>query len=863
MERELDEEMRFHREMLARDNPDLAPRRFGNTTLFQEDSMQTWKFVRLETFLQDVRYGLRMLRRNPGFTAVAALSLALGIGANTAIFTLIDAVMLKMLPVHRPEQLVQFSRVGDFITSTRIYSFSYPAFQNFRKNTDVFAGVFAWTNDFFEVQIDGQTQKLNGIYVSSDFYSTLGVPAVLGRTITAADERVPVAVISYGFWKRGFGLNPAALGKAITLNDVRYTIIGVTPPEFVGIDVGSSNDIAVPITLRSAKLLQQSGSNWLRVIARLKPGITLDQAKAKMSVQWNQLLRDFAPATMSNFERQRYFGQQMDVTPAATGFSYLRQKFSKPLFILMALVGFVLAIACANVANLLLARATARQREMAVRISIGAGRARIIRQLLTESVLLAAIGSALGMGFAYWVSRALVAFISPARSPIVLDLTPDWRVLTFTAGAALLTGILFGLAPALGGTRVQPVTTLKENARGLSHGGARWGMGKALVISQIALSLLLLAGAGLFVHSLRNLETLDPGFERSNVLLVSLNTERRGFRGERAAAFYRQLQAGLATIPGVRSASFSFITPISGGGISYPVSVEGYTPAPNENTEVYVNEISPHFFETLGTPVLQGRDFGPRDDGKAPLVTVVNETFARYYFPRGDAIGKVVTGPPKQSRYTIIGVVKDAKYISLREPIPRTVYFSSLQRSEHMGDRAVEIRVAGKLTGMDAAIQREVHALDANVRATITGTLAEEVNRSLIYDKLIATLSSFFGGLALLLASIGLYGILSYTVTRRTGEIGIRMALGAQRGDVLWLVLREIALLVAAGVAAGVAATAIGARFVASALYGVKGMDPVTLGAAAGLLISVALFAGYLPARRASRVDPMVALRYE
>ncbi|MGD0010886.1 MAG: ABC transporter permease [Terriglobia bacterium] len=872
----------------------------------------------LASIWQDVRYGLRMLAKSPGFTAVVVLSLSLGIGANTAIFSLIDAVMLKMLPVRNPEQLTLLNwaaqgslrimpangiihslsgnmgqdKTGRF-TST---SFSYPTFEQIHAHNDVFSKVFAFADpDPVNFNVTGQAEWADAELVSGDYFSGLGLAAVVGRTITEADDKAgaaPVAMISYGYWERRFGREPSVVGRAITINNVPFTIIGVTAPEFFGLQPGRSLDVWLPIhtqpqvepswTEEGRSKFIRRDDWWVLIMGRLKPGIGEQQARAALEVAFQQSMaaqEEAAKKTGPPQEPSEHgspAGAQalphLELAPASKGLDYLRQEFSKPLFILLTVVGLVLLIACANVTNLLLARARARQKEIAVRLALGAGRRRLIRQLLTESVLLATLGGIIGLVLAYWATSLLVAFMSSGREPVALSVHPDLRVLGFTAAVSVLTGVLFGLAPAFRGTRLDLTPALKESAGGGSLGGhrsARSGLGKALVIAQVAASLLLLAGAGLFVRTLQNLENLNLGFNRYNILLFGIDPTQNGYQGEKLASFYQELQRRLEALPGVRSASVSSHTLISGSVSIGGISIQGFAPERTETDRdasggVYFNSVGPRFFETMGIPLVLGRTIGPEDTSGAPKAAVINETLARRYFVNSNPIGRRFGGDAKTSGdIEIVGVVGDTRYADLRGDVPPTVYFPYLQQPKQLGPMHFEVRTAGNPMDMVTSVRRVVQSLGENLPLMEVKTQTEQIDQTLFQERLFAKLSSFFGLLALALACVGLYGIMSYAVARRTNEIGIRMALGAERHNILGMVMRETLIMVALGVAIGIPAALAATRVISSMLYDLKPTDPLTIAVSASVMIAVAASAGYLPARRASRVDPMVALRYE
>jgi predicted permease len=875
LERELDDELRFHlgqqieENIAAGMNPEAAQfaarRTIGGFAQIKEGCRDMRRVNLIQNLLQDLRYAARMLRRSPGFTAVAAMSLALGIGANTAIFSLIDALLLKTLPVRQPEQLVELLTVFGTEPSN---AFSYPALQYFRDRNHVLTAVFATSRDRFYTVMEGkEPERVDGQYATGNFFEALGVSPILGRTIIPEDDRsgnANVAVISYGYWQRRFALDPHVLGKRITVENIPCTIVGVTPPEFFGVQVGSRTDLWIPLStamMRDPSFANSAASKWLQLMGRLKPGVSLERARADLAVIFQQaVIGEELALNNEPAAKRRILTWRLQLEKAGSGLSALRRQFSRPLVVLMGIVGLVLLIACANVANLLLARATTRQKEIAVRMALGASRSRLICQLMTESLLLAIIGGALGVILAWWGSNYLVAFMATGRRPILLSISPDTGMLLFTTAVSLLTGILFGIAPAFRSARTDLTPALKAAARTTQSRRVRRSVGKVLVVSQVAVSLVLLVGAGLFMRTLRNLHSINLGFEREHVLLVSVDPARSGYTPEQLTSRFKQLLERFESTPGVRSASLSWITPITGGGTMLSVSVEGYMAKHEENREVYLNWIAPKYFETLGTPLVIGRDFGPQDTMKSPRVGIINQTLARHYFGSRNPIGKHVTIDPDAVK-EIIGVVGDAKYLEVREATPPTMYLDSLQ--EERPGTEFEIRTAGNPAGVISAVRREMEAVVKGVPIADVRTLESQVDASIVQERLIAMLSGFFGGLALLLACIGLHGIMAYTVARRTSEIGIRMALGAERAQVLWMILREVLLLMLIGVGIGLPVVFVVARLTASLLFGLKPTDPTTITAAVVVMSAVAAVAGYLPARRASRVDPMVALRYE
>jgi predicted permease len=896
VEQELSDELRFHLEKLIEEKvaqgmtPEearyAAMRELGGVEQIKEECRDMRRVNHIETFVQDLRYGFRMLAKSPGFTAVVLLSLALGIGANTAIFSLIDAVMLKMLPVRHPEQLVQLTwssaqwpgAVLDDLEGNSFEegaehrvtsdSFSYAAYRAIRDGNHVFTDTLAVAaNDMLlNVGIGGRAESANGRAVSGNYFTGLGVSAALGRTILPSDDAEtapPVAVLSYEFWNRRFGRDPNVLGKTVMLDAMPFTVVGVTPPEFFGLEPGSPPDISVALSLywklyRQPSLTNDSRTWWMQVDGRLKPEVTEAEARAELSVLFHQYVTG-ASNTKSNTVLP-----VLVTHPASQGLDTLRREFSKPLWVLTGLVGLVLLIACANVAGLLLARSTARQKEMAVRLSLGAGRRRLIRQLLTECILLAIAGGAAGLLIAVWADRLLLALISSGRNPISLTVDLDLRVLAFTAGLSLLTGLLFGLAPAVRATRVDLTPALKGTETVLGNGGHGLQPGKVLVTAQIAISLLLLVGAGLFARTLRKLETTDIGFNRENLLLFNIQPGLNGYEGVRLGTLYKELQQRIAAIPGVRSASLSQHTLIGAGSSTNSMSIAGYT-APGKQVDVRRNLVGPHFFETLGIPLLLGRAIDERDDESAPKVAVVNQRAVHDFFHDDNPISRQIDfgDAHHPRRMEIVGVVGDAKYNELRKDAPPTVYVPCMQNLEQAPFMSYEVRTAGDPNLIVEAIRRDVQAVDKDLPLLHIVTEAEQVEKTVFLERLFARLTSLFAILGLGLACVGLYGIMAYTVVRRTKEIGVRVALGAQQRDILGMVMRESFFMIVIGVAIGLVASLATTRLVSSFLFGLEPTDPLTISAATLMMAAIVGLAGYLPARRAANVDPMVALRYE
>jgi predicted permease len=830
---------------------------------------------------RDLRYALRAFSRNPGFTLVIVLTLALGIGANTAIFTLMDQVMLKILPVRDAERLVILNTPGPFSGSTHNNSatltpMSHPMFERLRDEAKVFSGVLAEFRTRIHLTAGRETESVDGALVSGTFFDVLGVRAAAGRLFTADDDRTPgahpVVVFSHGLWTRRFGKNPSVLGQSVVVNGHPMTVVGITPPGFHGIEVGAAVDVYVPLTMQAQVLPTWKSAmgdwrvRWLTTMARLADGVSLEQAKAGADVVYKQLLReDLQRLTSKSIRfRQRFVQKRIELLPGGRGTSALRDQSKRPLAVLMGMVGLVLLIACANVANLLLARASSRQKEVAVRLSLGASRFRLVRQLLVESVVLALAGGMLGVVFAAWTADLLVRTLPYESAVRVLSSEPDMRVGLFALALSLLTGLVFGLVPALQSTRSELAPTLKSESGSLLGGTAPFRFRKVLVVAQVALSLLLLIGAGLFTRSLMNLRALDPGFQATRLLAFSVDPSLGGHDVSHRMALLQKLQDDVAAEPGVASVSIAEVPLMTDSQSSSTVAVEGYEAKEGEDMNPHFNGVGPGFFSTMGIPLLAGRDFTDADRLGAPKVAVVNEEFARYFFAGRDPVGRRfgLNREGKKPDIEIVGLVKDGKSASLREEKRRFVYTPYMQTTE-LGGVTFYLRSTVEPTALGPRLRSIVQHADASLPVTDMKTMRAQIGESLFVERVVAGLSAAFGLLATLLATVGLYGIMSYAVTLRTREIGVRMALGADSRAVLLMVMKEVSLLALIGVAVGLPGGYGLGRLVESQLFGLTARDPITFVVATAALLQAAFLAGYVPAVRATRVDPMAALRYE
>jgi predicted permease len=831
-------------------------------------------------FIQDLRYALRQLRKSPGFTAVSVLTLALGIGANTGIFTLVNAVLLKSLPVPNPEQLYLVSENDWQPANSR---FSYPTFRDARAVMPGGSELAAtsWPARFY-ASFGGQPEMVTGQLVSGNYFQTLATHSSVGRLLGEDDDRTiggsPVAVISYGCWERRFGRDPNIVGRKLIVNGIPLQVIGVAAQGFFGAEVGSSPEFWLPTMLQSTVRYQQhysqgesaktddpwpsqSDIRWLQFIVRVKGPAGVQQTWAALNHVFRIGLEQYAMQIKDTQERQAALRTQWRLLPGSHGLPHLRQHFWQPLLALMAMASIILLIACANLANLMLARATAREREIAVRLSIGATRARLVRQLIVECILLSFIGAALGSAIAYWITEVLPRWASSASRPIPLSLAPDARVLFFSMAAAVFTGIAFGLAPALQGSRIEPVQALKNGPAVLGGTGARWSLRQTLVALQVALSLMLLVGAGLFARTLRNFTKLDPGFDRDHILTIGLDTHLNGYSHAQLTGLYRRIIDRVEGVPGVRSAALNSCELASGCGDASDIYIPGVSHA-NGETDAQERRVTNEFFATTGLQLIKGRSFADSDTEKSPAVVVVNEEFVREFFKAQDPIGQYYGYDAENPRrFQIVGVVKDSRINDIRESAPPTAYHSLSQ--DVIDIETLNVRTFGNPAELIPKIREVVRSVDPGLPITDSSTVAELVSNSLSQQRLIARLTSIFGGLALALACLGLYGVMSYIVARRTAELGIRLALGASRAAVLWLVLNQVLVVIAIGLIAGLMLSLLSVHAVRSLLFGLSPYDPATILGAMGVLVAVSIISGLKPAWHAAQVNPTEALRME
>jgi len=899
-EAELDEELRYHLEkeieryiasgMSRQEARMTALRGFGGFEQKKEECRDARGLGLIEDLLQDLRYGARMLLKKPGFTLIAVLTLGLGIGGNTAVFTLINALLLRALPVKNPYELVAINATnvrGRSFKGGGIFfgSISFPMYRDLRARQEVFTDLLASGGErSVRLTIPGGTgavevDNVQTSLVSANYWSVLGVQPALGRFFSEDEDRNPgssetagsMVVLSYSFWERQFGLDPGVLDRTVIVDHSPCRVIGVAPRGFFGERVGSEPDLWVPlVSFSPGRLLGERRSGFIAGIGRLKPGVSREQAQTAITLLYQQLLQAERSQNPSRNARSGPSLQDFIIRlePGATGFSFgrLRQTFTKPLWIIMAIVALVLLIACANVANLLFARAVARRREISVRLALGCGRFRLMRQLLTESLMLSALGTAAGLFIAWWSSNVLLRMVDTEPVPLRLDLSPGARVLLFTAAIMVLTGIGFGLAPAWRASRVDLSSAMKDQARGSGQGVKQY-FGRTLVIIQVALSLLLLIGAGLLIRSINNFARIDLGFRPEHVLHFQLVHNTKNTEPEALARVASEVRKHVEQIPGVESADVSWWSLFSRGDIGLQFNIRDYTPAPNEHIQARFDFVSPSYFETLGMPLIAGRGFEERDAMNTPMIAVINETLARRYFPSGNAMGRImeltehISDATKDKAIEIVGVVRDAKFNDLRAETRPMVYLSIQQVPVNLS--ALEVRTREPFSNLTGPIRIALLEVTRDIMIRRAVPLSAQVDQTIASERLLTTLCTCFGVLALLLASVGLYGVLSYAVAQRTQEIGIRRALGATDWNVVWMVLRQCLAVLLAGIAIGLTLAVICTRLLSSFLYGLSPTDPAAITLSTLLLLVVALLACYLPARRATRVDPLVALRYE
>ncbi|MBZ5725693.1 MAG: ABC transporter permease [Acidobacteriia bacterium] len=830
----------------------------------------------------DMKFALRNLRRSPLFTAVAVASLALGIGANTAIFTLIDQLMLRLLPVRSPEQLAMIWSTGPHMGNNRgSRASSYPMYQDYQRKAPAFSYVFCRYYTPVSLSFDGRTERVNSELVSGNYFQALGVRPAVGRVFSPQeDDRVykghPVVVLSHQYWLTRFAGNPDVVGKKIIVNDYPMTIVGVSAAGFLGLDPSSSPQIRIPIQMKPLMTpgwdaIGDRRSQWIQMFARMKPGFTVASAQASLQPLLTQILNDEINQPemrdVTKYYRDRFLARKVRMEPAATGYSHMREDYSTALTVLMCMVGLVLLIACFNVANLLIARAVSRQKEVAVRLAVGASRARLLGQLLIESLMLSLAGGILGLFLAIAMIRALLSFLPAGEMPLMLRATPDLRILAFNGALALLTGLLFGMAPALQTMRVDLWSALKDVVGAIAGSGGSVKLRKALVTAQVAFSFLLLAGAGLFVKTLANLKETNAGFrDMDNLITFQVDPALSGYSVPRLMAFYKQALEGIRSVPGVKSAGFAAVPVLSGGEWDSTMSVEGHQAKDGEDLQAFMNAISPDYWKTMGIPLLEGRDLDGRDDGGDTFkVAIVNQEFATHFFGDKSAIGRHIgfgSGPKTKLDIEIVGVAANTLYEGPREGVHRQA-FVPLFEGGFPSSVSFYVRASRDSASLYNAVRRKIAELDPALPVYDMKTLGKQLDETLSTERLIAVLSAAFGALATVLAAIGLYGVMAFVVARRTKEIGLRMALGAQRGAVVWMVMRETLLLLGIGLAVGVPAAYWLSHYVSSQLFGVKPTDLWTVVSALAILAAVAAGAGFLPARRASSIDPIQALRYE
>jgi predicted permease len=890
MEIDLDKELRFHFESQVADKvrfgiPEREARRltrleFGGIEQIKEECRESRGTLWLESIVQDVRYGLRRLLRSPGFTVTVVLILALGIGSVTAVFSLLDAALLRMLPVQAPEQLVQLKTISPSFPAND--AFSYPAFQRLSRQTQVLAGLIAFRRQHnLYLEVDGQSGLAEGLAVSGSYFSVLGVRAIQGRPLIAVDESAAnsVAVIGYDCWRTRFALDPEIVGKKILLNNSTYTIVGVTEPEFYGLEAGARIDVFVPLTTywlinpgyagkgTPFDVLKAPFRNWLEVIGRLQPDVTPEKARVPLEPVFTQIKEEINASLAgtpgdSPARRQTILVLRLGLNPASRGLATLRQQFSRPLWIVMSLVGLLLIITCANVANLLLARANTREKELAVRLAMGSSKGRLMRQLIVESLLLALTGGTVGLGLAFWGCNSLLSLMAHGRNSVTLSVHPNLTVLAFALGISLLTAVIFGVLPSWQATDIDPSRGLAQSARAAAA-RERHRLAKVLVVLQVAVSLVVAVGAGLLARSLSNLRNFYPGFNRDNVLLFHVDPPIVGITN--VVPLYEQMTARIRQLPGTHATSLSVHGPLSTGVSDSNLKVKGANAdLADDMTPVNVEPIGPNYFATFETPILDGREFTDSDLAGSPKVAIVNQSTARHFFGSANPIGRFVSIPGYRadpSWLEIVGEVRDIKVHDLRETPTLMLYVPVWQAPE--GGATFEVRTSMDPSKAATAVLGAVKSINSRLPVYSVKTLADQLDDSLVQERLVASLSGIFGLMALLLTSIGLYGLMAYAVIRRTSEIGIRMALGAERNSIARMIVGETMTLVLIGVALGLPAAIFASRLISSQLFGLRPGDPLTFSAACLLLTLVAVAASYLPARRAASIEPMRALRTE
>ena len=862
------------RGMTPHDARAAAHRKFGNPTLVREEIYDMNSLQLLDSIWQDLRYGTRLLRRNPTFAVVAIATLALGTGANTAIFELVNAVRLRALPVADPQRLVEVridthdkGLTGRFMSQRPF--FTEPLFRRVSESQQVFSSMLAYASITFDLATGGESRPVQGIWVTGEFFPTLGVPARIGRVLTPADDRAgcgaPGAVLSDAFWRRHFGADPSAIGRTLTLNGHPFEVIGVTPPSFFGIEVGRGFDVAVPLCAEPIVRGEQSGIGktdvwFLDVIGHLAPGVTPEQAGARLAALSKAVFSATVPGQFMPEDQADYLAYTLVTRDAGNGVSTLRANYATPLWALLGATAVVLLIACANLANLLLARATAREREIAVRLAMGASRARVIRQMIAESMLIAGAGAVGGLFVAAWFSRILVTFLNTRSTQVFIDLTMDARVFAFTIAVAAAAALFFGLAPALRSTRLSLSATMKSGGRGTTDGRERFGLRRALVVAQVALSLMLVTSALLLGRTYHNIIATNPGFQQDGIIIASLNLRRAAAAPDARPMLTRRIEDALGAIPGIDGVAEAFIVPVSGSGWNNRAVVNGKTMPGNVN----MNMVSAHYFSVLRTPLLTGRTFDARIDTPASEpAAIVNEAFVEKFLGGRDPIGRTfrIEGrAADRPTYRVIGVVANTKYGDLREAFEPIAYFAQSQQKSTGSSTTFVMRATLPPSRVTDAATAAITGVDPAILVQYQ-TLAGQIADTLVSERLMAALSLCFGVLAIVIATIGLYGVMSYMVARRRSEIGIRLALGAERSRVVGMIVREALVLLSVGVAIGIALSIASGRAVAALLYGLTPSDPTTMTAAVGGLALVSLLASWLPARRASRVPPTVALR--